>query len=450
MKKLSLLFCLAFLHCAFAGDFTLEDLKLDRANGFYRRGEEIVVTGTLLKAGKPAPQYKLRAVTRWESVKVVATRDFPCDGKPFKITFKSDEPGWVYFAFQVIDANGKVVEVPGKKVLQRLKKKQVGEIGAMIDAEAIRPAEAIPEDFDEFWKNEIAKLDRIPMRPRLEVIDSGRKGIYLYTVKLDAGVSRPVTGYLAVPKGAKDKEFPIYLTFLSGVDGDANRNQALGMAEKGCVAMIATWHGFDVDREPAYYKENCRKLDKWKSAERGREAFYYREMYIRALRAAQYLKTRTEWNGRDFLVAGGSLAGSQAAFVAAFDPQVTMAFIHTTSLCGYNADLVGRKRSLPFHWQNDSLITPAMRAAVPWHDVAHFASRIKCESYFCTAFADEVCTPSNVYSAYNSIPAGTKKFMTTNPRTGHYGTTADHRARRRLNGFFKSYWKKRGGFKPAR
>ena len=450
LKKLSLLLGLVFLSGVFAGDFSLKDLKLDRENGFYECGEEIVVTGTLLKAGKPAPEYKLRAVTRWESVKVVASQDFPCDGKPFKVTFKSDRPGWVYFAFQVIGPDGKVVEMPGARVVQRLKKKQVGEIGAMISPEAIRPAEAIPEDFDEFWKNELAKLDRVPMNPRLEKIDSGKAGIDLYTVKVDAGVPRPVTGYLAVPKGAKEKAFPIYLTFLSGVDGDANRNEAIKMAARGCVALITTWHGFDVNREPAYYKENCRKLDKWKSAERGREAFYYREMYIRALRAAQYLKTRPEWNGRDFLVGGGSLAGGQAAAVAAFDPQVTIAFIHTTSLCGYNADRVGRKRSLPFHWQKDSMITPAMRAAVPCYDVAHFATRIKCESYFCTAFCDEVCTPSNVYSAYNSIPAGVKKFMTTNPRTGHYGTTRDHRAQRRINGFFRSYWKSRGGFKPTR
>ena len=447
LKLRSLLLSFLLLSGVFAGDFAVRGLALDHPDGFYRRGEEIVVTGTLLKKGRPAPGYKLRVVTRWESVKVVDTREFPCDGRPFRVTFKSDEPGWVYFAFHVIGPDGKIVEIPGPRVLQRLKKKQVAEIGAMIAPEEIRPADDIPADFDEFWRNEIAKLDAVPMDPRLEKIDSGRPGIDLYTVKLDAGVSRPVTGYLAVPKGAKAKAFPIYLTFLSGVDGDADRRAVLDMAARGCVAMITTWHGFDVNREPEYYKENCRKLDKWKSAERGREAFYYREMYIRALRAAQYLKSRPEWNGRDFLVGGGSLAGGQAAAVAAFDPQVTIAFIHTTSLCGYNADRAGRKRSLPFHWQKDQAITPAMRAAVPWYDVAHFAARIKCEVYFCTAFCDEVCTPSNVYSAYNSIPAGVPKFMTTNPRTGHYGTTPDPRAKKRMAKFFRDYWKRRGGFR---
>ena len=447
-KKLFLLLSgLLLLSELFAGDFAVRNLRLNRRNGFYKKGEEIVVTGKLLKAGKPAPGYKLRVVARWESVKVVDTREFPCDGKPFKVAYSFDEPGWVYFTFHVIGPDGKVVLNPGAKVIQYRKKELVAEIGAMIAPEELRPAEAIPDDFDEFWRSAVAALDAVPMDPRLEKIDSGRPGIDLYTVKVDCGMPQPVTGYLAVPKGAKAKEFPIYLTFLSGVDGDADRRAALNMAEKGCVAMIATWHGFDVNREPAYYRENCKKLSRWKSAEGGRDAFYYRQMYIRALRAAQYLKTRPEWNGRDFLVGGGSLAGGQAAAVAAFDPDVTIAFIHTTSLCGYNADRVGRKRSLPFHWQKDKDITPAMRAAVPWYDVAHFAARIKCEVYFCTAFCDEVCTPSNVYSAYNNLPAGTKKFMTTNPRTGHYGTTRDVRAQQRINRFFRDYWKARGGFK---
>ena len=444
LKKLFLLSVAVLCSGLFAGDFAVRGLKLNRKDGFYRRGEEIVVAGTLLKKGKPAPGYKLRVTARWESVKTVAKKEFPCDGKPFRFTFKSAKPGWVYFTLQVIGPDGKVVQKPGRSVVQRRKKELVAEIGAMVAAEELRPAEPLPADFDEFWKNELDKLARVPMNPRLEKIDSGRKGIDLYTVKVDCGMPQPVTGYLAVPKGAKNKAFPIYLTFLSGVDGDANRNEALNMAERGCVAMIATWHGFDVNRKPDYYKENCRKLDRWKSAERGRDAFYYHDMYIRALRAAQYLKTRPEWNGRDFLVRGGSLAGGQAAAVAAFDPQVTIAFIHTTSLCGYNADRVGRKRSLPFHWQRASQITPAMRAAVPWYDVAHFASRIKCEVYFCTAFADEVCTPSNVFSAYNNLPKSTKKDIFTNPRTGHYGTTRDLKAERRLDRFFREYWGKDG------
>ena len=440
-KKLSILLLFSFACYVFAGDFSVRGLKLDHPDGFYRKGEEIVLKGKLLKAGKPAPDHKLRVNTIWESKKVVATQDFPCDGTPFEVRFKSDKPGWVYFTLQVIGPDGQVVKKPGRTVVQRRKKELVAEIGAMISPEEIRPADAIPADFDEFWAGEIAKLNAVPMNPRLEKIESGRQGIELYTVKLDAGVSQPATGYLAVPVGAKAKSLPVYLTFLSGVNGDAPRNSALKVAGKGAVAMVATWHGFDVNREQAYYDRNCKKIQAWKTAT-DREAFYFREVFIRALRAAQYLKSRPEWNGRDFLVGGGSLAGAQTVAVAALDPQVTLAFIHTPSHSGYNADLAGRKRALPFHWQSDKVMTPTVRQSVPYCDVTHLASRIRCESYFCTAFADEVCTPSNVYAAYNNLPAGVKKVMTTNPHTGHYGTTDDFRARQRMDEFFKNLRKR--------
>ena len=435
-----------------AGDFAVRRLKLDHPDGIYKTGETITVTGTLLKAKKPAPGYKLRVTTRWDSVKDVDTREFPCDGKPFEVTFKSDKPGWVYFTFQVIDENGKVVNLPAAKKVQGAKPLLVDEIGAMISPEEIRTADECPADLEEFWKNERAKLDAVPMNPRLEKIDSGRPGIDLYTVTLDAGVSRPVTGYLAVPVGAKEKSLPIYLTFLDGVAGDAYRNKALAVASYGCVAMITTWHGFDVNRDKAYYQENCKRIDRnrWESAERGRDAFYFREVFVRAMRAADYLKTRPEWNGKDFLVAGGSLAGAQAAATAALDPQVTIAFIHTPSNNGYNADLAGRKRGYPYHWQPDAWIKPEMRKGNPYCDIAHLAKFIKCECYFCTGFADEVCTPSNVYSAYNNVPAGVKKTMTTNPRTGHYSTTKDYRADWRFEEFFRDYWKSRGGFQLQR
>ena len=442
MKKLALVAAALFVVSVFAGDFKISELNLNHADGIYKLGEEIVVGGTLLLGGNPAPDYKLRVITRWESIKVVGSQDFPCDGTPFRVTYKGEQPGWVYFAFHVIGPEGNIVLNPSPKNPQG-KNRQVDEIGVMIAPEELRYPQPIPEDFDEFWKNERAKLDNVPMNPRLEKIESGRKGIDLYTVKIDAGVSQPATGYLAIPAGAKEKAFPIYLTFLSAVPGDANRREALDMAARGCVAMTATWHGFDVNRDNKYYTENCGKINSFATAG-SRDTFFTREIYVRALRAADYLKSRPEWNGKDFLVGGGSLAGSQAAAVAALDKQVTIAFVHTPGQ-SYNADLAGRQRST-FQGVPAEKMTTAIRRALSYFDIVSMASRITCEVFFATGFADENCTPSNVFCAYNNVPTGIKKVITTNPHTGHYGTTVDTRAQKRMNSFFSDYWKLHGGF----
>ena len=419
------------------GDFALSGLALDHPDGIYAKGEEIAVSGTLLKAGEPAPEYKLRVVTTWESVKVVATHEFPCDGTPFRVSYASNRPGWVYFQFLVVGADGGIVQEPAVKNPQGGKRSLVAEIGAIVSPEEIRTADEEPADFDDFWKLQRSRLDAVPMNPRLEKLDAEREDVELYAVKLDAGVSEPVTAYLALPVGAKEKSLPIYLTFLDGVNGDAYRNVSIKLAARGAVAMIATWHGFEVGHEQKFYEEKCGAIQAYKTAT-SPEAFYYRETWVRALRAADYLKSRPEWNGRDFLVGGASLAGAQSIVVAALDPQVTLAFLHTPSHSGYNADLAGRKRGLPFHWIPDAWMTRQMREAVPYCDTAHLARRIHCECYFATGFCDEVCTPSNVFAAYNNVPDGVKKVMYTNPRTGHYGTTRDVIAEQRLQEFFQA------------
>ena len=439
------LFCA--MRLCFAGDFSMHELNLSHSDGLYAKGEEIVVTGTLLKAGEAAPGCTLRVVTTWESAKVLSTQDFPCDGNPFRVSCRSDIPGWVYFKFQVIGPDGQVVQAPGAKSPQG-KKELVDEIGAIVALEDIRIADKEPVDFDEFWRNERARLDTVPMNPRLEALDSGCEGISLYAVKLDAGVSRPVTGYLAVPVWAKPKTLPIFLSFLDGVNGDTYRSWAVSTASRGAAAFITTWHGFDVNREQKYYVENCATIQPWKTIG-SRDTFYTREIYVRALRAADYLKTRPEWNGRDFLVGGASLAGAQAAAVAALDSDVTIAFIHSPGQCGYNGDLAGRRCGGTFSGLSPALKTPEARHAVAYCEVGHLARRIRCECYFCTGFADENCMPSHVLAAYNNVPATVRKTLCTNPRTGHYGTTRDVLAECRQTAFFRDYWRAHAGDLPA-
>ena len=48
------------------------------------------------------------------------------------------------------------------------------------------------------------------------------------------------------------------------------------------------------------------------------------------------------------------------------------------------------------------------------------------------------CPPSNVFAAYNNVPAGVKKVMWTNPYTGHFGTTKDITGEARLKEFFRT------------
>ena len=51
--------------------------------------------------------------------------------------------------------------------------------------------------------------------------------------------------------------------------------------------------------------------------------------------------------------------------------------------------------------------------------------------------ANECCHPSSVYAFYNALPKGTKKSISTSPRTGHFGTTVNTDGKNRLDAFFR-------------
>ena len=91
-----------------AGDYAIKDFALDHKDGFYQCGETLTLTGLLTKAGKPVTTGKLRLLLKWEE-RNVSTVELPCDGKPFRITHNSRRPGWIYFGFEVVEADGKTV-----------------------------------------------------------------------------------------------------------------------------------------------------------------------------------------------------------------------------------------------------------------------------------------------------------------------------------------------------
>ena len=415
-----------------AGDYTIRRLKLNHDDALYRCGEEVAVTGRLIKAGAAVTEGKLRVITKWEGFEV-AQQDIPCDGNSFKVTYTSQKPGWVYFAFQVIGADGKVVDGPAPKAPQG-KKKLVAEIGAMFEPEKIRTAVEMPADFDEFWKGVRTKLDQVPLEPKLEKLDSGDPKIELYAVSADCGGDRPMTAYLAVPVGAKKKSHPALVNFLSWSSCDASRAAAINNAKKGMIALSASWHGFPVNQPKEFYPREIRKGFHATGGIDDRDKWEFRWVYVRVLRALDFIKSRPEWDGKTLIVQGGSLAGAETATAAAFDPAVTTALISVPCFCEFSADLAGRKRSIPVTGAKPS---DKARKALNYFDVANLATRIKCEVYFCTGYADELCPPSNVIAAYNNLPAGTKKEFFANPATGHYGTTYDKKAGKRLQELFK-------------
>ena len=79
-----------------AGDYSVRQLELNHPEGFYESGEEVVIAGQLFKGDVPTAGETLCAVTKWEG-REVDRKEILCNGEPFRLTYRSDKPGWVYF-----------------------------------------------------------------------------------------------------------------------------------------------------------------------------------------------------------------------------------------------------------------------------------------------------------------------------------------------------------------
>lgn len=435
----SLLLSLASISIANA-DYNLR-LDLDRESGHYEVGQTVKFTVSFPEDGKIAPGTKIRYIMKLDAGEI-KTGTFDADGKPKTFEYTGEKPSWVYVGLEVLDGDGKA-----RTDLFRHRRKPtiVEEIGAIFSPEKIRAKPSKPDDFDAYWADQRAKLDAVPVKATLTPVDVPEKyrgKIECFGVSVDSSTVKPLTGYLAFPSGAKTKSLPARIDYQSLTWNDANKNAAITAASRGALALSVSWHGMpfgcteqELRNDPVtgskpYGRPVLDDRDRW----------FFRDTYIRAMRAVDYIKTRPEWNGKDIAVQGGSLGALQTVTAAVFDPAVTLAVIGVPSQCELNAFESGRRPGIPFrNPRNLKRLReePAVGKTAAYFDLVNFAPAIKCEVCVSTGFTDESCYPGNVYAFYNAIPESTKKVITTNPRTGHYGTTANVKGNARLRALFR-------------
>ena len=408
-------------------------VELDHPGGFYRSGETVHCKVLLTKDGKALKGAKARLVLKWER-EIVRTEDFTTTGKPVEFTYTSDKPGWVYFGFEVLGKNGKPLR--GKGVCKHQRKQTIViEIGAIFDVDKIISPVREPKDFDEFWAKRVAEVHAAPLEPELTELDSGTRGIKLFAVKIPVVRGITASGYLAYPENAKPKSLPAQVFFQSMTYRDVGRGAALNPAKSGAIGFAATWHGFPVGQSEQYYRKTLRKYVQQGRLHFGdKEKWHCSDMFFRVLRELQFIKSRPEWDGKNLISHGGSLGGIQSTFASAIDKDVTMSVIGVPAFCECNAFEAGRMPYGDFRTKRD----PATLEFGFYFDAINFARRISCEVYVCTGFTDETCRTSGVLALYNAIPATTKKALTTDPRTGHFGTTKNVKGDARVAEIFRN------------
>ena len=407
--------------------------RTDKNPLFYRPGEAMAFTLTPkgLNGAVPKGEYFLDWHRSGDDGISESGRE-PFTDKPFVYTTKLARAGFVRLQARVVDKSGKGYEkkftgdatTPEGKAAKRrfeLQNKTVFfDGGAGVDIDTLR-TEPEPADFDAFWANQFARLDKVPIKgDKIEILCANPKS-RLFAVRVDCAGLRPVTGYLSVPKAVETGATFAARLETHGYSSDRFTHDTPSSARDNEIVLNINAHGLKLAEFGA--TEADRKALRWEARSHDMtyafdpqqnvdpEVSYFNGMVLRVKRALQYLKTVKGWNGRDLIASGESQGGLQTIWAAACGEGVTRAESGITWNCDmYTNGKLRRDPSL--NLASDGWYVPWVDA-LGYYDAANFAKRIpvQCFTFIVRAgLGDYCCPPMGIAKLWNNIP-GNKKIL---------------------------------------
>ncbi len=288
---------------------------------------------------------------------------------------------------------------------------------AGFDPLEIKPSMPVPDDFDEFWDEQKRRLAAVPMNPVFTEVESSNPGIAVYDLKIDClEAMAPVSAYFAKPKGAKPKSHPAMLRVHGAGIYSSSKWEAIEGAKMGMLTLDLNAHGVANGKPREYYAELESTLLKGYSGRgrENRESCYFLAMYLRMVRAMDFLAAQPEWDGKVLTVKGVSQGGAQAIAAAGLDSRVSIFGAGIPALCNQPGPisgwpwLVARPNGMP---------DPGMLQTSRYFDPVNFATRTQAAAVLSVGFIDRVCPPSTVYMAYNNLRG--EKQMVNRPLMNH-------------------------------
>ncbi len=439
MKKICLL-CWALL---WAGTLIAGEYKWELATGgksVFKAGEKIVFSAQLLNDGEVA----LGAPVEYELAgdnNLHKKGRFTVGQTPWKYEITLPHHSWVRMNFYLLNQKGKRVKHQVKYRGKMVSRPVSDGIGVLVDPEKFLPAKEEPADFDRFWDGVKKELAAVPVKELERVpVNQKDKKIKVFDVKVACAGNAPVSAYLTMPEQTVKKGHPAIIVFHGAGVVSARIQREYGT--RGFIALDVNAHGIvngkakqfyqDLRKNKYYLYRNGDKNDRYPHwGKHDRDQYYFKGMYMRVMRALQYVKTLPEWDGKNLIVVGTSQGGAQTIAACALDQDVTLARAGVPAMCDHSGVLAGipRNSGWPALYKRSAdgkPDLPEVAECAAYYDGCYFARRIKCPIYINTGLLDGTCPPTSVFAAYNSLPESTPKHMSISPQKGHAGVAEVH------------------------
>jgi cephalosporin-C deacetylase-like acetyl esterase len=371
------------------------------ADALYKRGETVKFQVSLRPGAAVSPTAKVEWTLSKDGLAPMTQGTGDLQDGLLTVAGSLEEPGFLQCRVKLLGA-GAVAALGG----------------AAIEPGKIQPSLPPPADFDAYWSSQKARLAAVPVNARLTPVEPAGKTAEVFDLQADS-VGAPLSGYFARPRGAAPKSLPAILTVHgAGVRG-SSRGSAEGWAAQGLLALDINAHGLPNGMPEEFYK-NLADSELKDYRIRGRESrdtIYFNGMFLRLVRALDFLTAQPEWNGRTVIVSGSSQGGAQALVAAGLDPRVTFFAAGVPAMCDHTGFKAGRINGWPKFIPTGEQPPDNVTEAVRYYDAVNFAARTKAAGIVTVGFIDTTCPPTGGYAAFNAV-AG-EKTIVNEPLSGH-------------------------------
>ncbi len=385
---------------------------VDHADALYHRGETVTFTVKLEVDGKPAESGEVEWALTQDGVDPKRAGKTKLEGGKAVITGTLDAPGFLQC----------------RATWQQGEMKLTALAGAGLDPLQIKPSQPVPDDFVAFWTAKKKELAAIPVNARLTPVKAA-DGVEAFDVQADS-VGAGVSAYFARPAAAKPRSLPIILTVHGAGVTTSQLNSVTGWAKSGALAMDMNAHGLPNGKPKEFYDALAAgELKDYRvRGSSSRETIYFLGMFLRLVRALDFLAAQPEWDGRTVVVSGSSQGGAQAIAAAGLDARVTFFVAGVPAMCDHTGSLAGRIAGWPKFIKTGGEGAAEVVAAVRYFDSVNFAALAKAPGFFTVGFIDTTCPPTTVYAAYNALKA--EKGIFNDIPSGHTNSPAASKAMR--------------------
>ena len=286
-------------------------------------------------------------------------------------------------------------------------------IGFVVAPEGFKAGYEEPADLMDYWNNQKAQLHALPMQVKKTMLDVPQQyqGKYVCEdIEINCLGPAPVRAYMAKPVNVDKRSLPIViLCRAAGVSGNWCRcqvgecvgNAALG---NGALSLDLNAHGMLNGQTDEYYQmlEDGLLRHYYDFNAADRETYYFRGMYLRLLRAIEYMTQQPEWDGKHILVIGESQGGGQAVAAAGLDQRVSAVVLNVPAMQDWGGTRVGRRGGWPHPIESHKDINQKMLdATLPYFDGALLIRHSKAEIFCEIGLIDTTCPPSAVWASLN-------------------------------------------------